>query len=207
LGRPEIRDRIKDLTLFEKALFQDFSKRYHAFSNRSYSNDWDLLALGQHYGLPTRLLDWTESALVAFWFASEKNIENNEYGVIWYYIPGELDIIEPKVIDDNNSKPLNPFNRKSTKVFCPDYISERITAQKGWFTCHVIVNNRFLKFESMPKNKGKLGKLAIDYKMFPEIRRKLNIMGINASTIYPDLIGLNTYLKWKHLKLDNEIEM
>lgn len=180
---------------FEKNIFEDFRKRYLAYDPRTFNNDFDLLALGQHYGLPTRLLDWTESALVALWFATEKEITEGD-GVVWIFFPNDEDILD--------KQEQSPFTINSTKVFSPNHISERITAQSGWFTCHklMINENKFLRFERLKKYKDKLFKLIIPKAIHPEIRVKLNILGMNAATVYPDLSGLSRHLKWKNLKAE-----
>lgn len=182
---------LKNVEKLESQLFNDFQKRYVAYTTKTYHHDLDLLSLGQHFGLPTRLLDWTENPLMALWFAIDKVIED-EMGVVWLFYPEEDDII--------NVKEVNPFVLPSTKVFCPNHISERITAQAGWFTCHRLnKNNKFLQLENQSKYKDKLYRVLIPQESFDDIRIELSKLGINYNTVYPDLSGLCRHLEWRHL--------
>lgn len=184
---------VSDIRRFEKAIFSDFKKRAIPFLKNSSYDDWNLLAVAQHFGLPTRLLDWTENPLMALWFATKKDIRSTEKAVVWAFDPEEEDIV------DENDK--SPFSGQRTKVFSPNHISERIVAQSGWFTCHKLTSaNKFIAFERNKHYQDCISKLTIPAQLFPEIRVKLNSMGINASTVYPDLEGVSAYLTWKHIK-------
>ncbi|MBN8858271.1 MAG: hypothetical protein J0H29_07765 [Sphingobacteriales bacterium] len=94
------------------------------------------------------MLDWTENALVALWFATEIEITEN-HSVVWIFSPDDEDILKEKQAD--------PFLIKSSKVFCPNHISERITDPAGWFTCHKLMDtHNFFQFETLKKYKDKL---------------------------------------------------
>jgi hypothetical protein len=68
-------DRVKHGALtrldHEHQMFQEFRRRAAAFLSTMPTNDWELLTLARHHGLPTRLLDWSENPLAALFFAVE----------------------------------------------------------------------------------------------------------------------------------------
>ena len=74
-----------DLLNVESAILQEFKRtNLLLIEYRRVMDDWDYLTLGQHYGLPTRLLDWSENSLTALWFATEPSVlhEKND-AVVW----------------------------------------------------------------------------------------------------------------------------
>jgi hypothetical protein len=81
--------------------------------NRINPNEWNIYFLMQHYGLKTRLLDWTESALIALYFGL-KNQENEEDTRLW--------ILSPLRLNRNSSKILfEPINKSFMSVYFPEY--------------------------------------------------------------------------------------
>ena len=75
IGRPEICGPKGWVAADETALFEDFVRLGHRFYPGSISELGEL-AIAQHYGIPTRLLDWTTDPLVAIWFALNAQVAN-----------------------------------------------------------------------------------------------------------------------------------
>jgi FRG domain-containing protein len=73
---------LNDLKHRERRLIETFSVYAGEHLPRD-TTDWDVLFLGQHHRLPTRLLDWTASPYVALFFATEDPADDDEDGLIW----------------------------------------------------------------------------------------------------------------------------
>lgn len=187
----------------EKLMMNEFERNFLPLSEFKPSNDWDLMALAQHYGLPTRLLDWSYSALVALWFAVKhpaKKRDDNSYsdGVVWILATKTEDFRAIK-------KDKTPFDVGSSKVFRSTVISRRISSQMGLFTLHLIEETgKVYKFETTKEFKDRLTKITIRSDKFPALRKQLDILGVNHATVFPELGGLCEHLQWRFSKYEDE---
>jgi len=194
-----------ELKKIESLILEEFERTSMPLSEYQPKDKWELLALAQHHGLPTRLLDWTYSAFVALWFAVNKTApdseEGKDYGVVW--------LLKTQPSDFKSTNDL-PFSNKDTKIFRPNVISRRISAQSGVFTVHKFIDNNpslkhdVVRFDTHRGFKNRLLKIKIPHKYFPDLRSKLNIAGINSSTIFPDIDGLCRHLEWRYSYYEDE---
>ena len=185
---------VSEILEIEARLIDEFEKRCQPYLGFEPDNDWDFLAYAQHFGLPTRLLDWSENPLVALWFAVSEESLNDGYGVIWRF-----DVEDDDIVFDLKEDPLEI---KKTKVFDPSHINNRISSQLGWFTVHKLTDSFKKTLVPLEKNrtyKNGLTKLIIPSRLFTDFKYKLNKIGVNQATIFADLDGLCGHLQWRFL--------
>lgn len=196
LGRPNFYR--PEIEKFESNILSEFKRRAIPFLPKTFDSksNWEWLALAQHHKLPTRLLDWTENPLVALFFAFEHIKENKQDRAVWFFRADENEFA------DSNDSTVNPFTLDSTKVFVPNQITQRITAQSGWFTVHKYLKekSKFLALNKNSTHRGRITKIVISNKYRDNFLLRLNRFGVNSFSIYPDLEGLSTFLSWKHFK-------
>jgi hypothetical protein len=180
----------------EREMLDDFQRRSVHLIDHHPGNSWDWLALAQHHGMATRLLDWTENPLIAMWFSMSPKSEiiNSDYSVVWGLNVPKEDII-------NSTEAMDPFKGGTTKIFKPNHITKRISAQFGWFTIHKHNHGKkFVSFENNKKYRQRLFKIKIQSECFVECKRRLHNFGINHASMYPDIDGLAKHVEWLHLR-------
>jgi hypothetical protein len=202
LGRAKVRGRLPNI---ERLFLSKFARASLPFREFEPKDNWDLIALAQHHGLPTRLLDWTSSASAALWFAVRNPAQNTEdgkgleNGVVWVLCA----VTEDFRLDTERNDPFD--NRLRTLIFRPKAISRRIVAQSGVFTVHKIVDGvKFVPLERNARYKDKLVKLVIPPTRFASIRKELNMFNTNAALLFPDLDGLCSHLTWRYTRFSDE---
>lgn len=167
----------------EKSVFWMFRNQARSHLHGGPANMLEWLALAQHYGLPTRLLDWTDSLLVAAWFAVEKAgaKKNGADAAIWVTsgakpLDGEADV--------------DPFSLRSPRVYRPAHFSGRIAAQGSvLMVCPT---------PTVPVRLQWSRKIVIDRKIEFTLKKRLNACGVNRRLLFPDLQGLAEHLSWLH---------
>ena len=173
--------RIEYIKYNDKAMFENWKRRAMSMIEKELLNEWDYLAIAQHTGLPTRLLDWTHNPLVACFFACNENYDKD--GVIYVYDS------EHWVA---NLKKVSPFEFKRTGLVVPTVFNQRVGSQYGYFTIHGEPQVEFNETNC----RGKLQCVVISKTIKKELIFRLNHYETNYLTIYPDLEGLSKHLCW-----------
>ena len=137
------------------------------------------LSLAQHHGLPTRLLDWTTSPVIAAYFAVRPP------GIVR---DASLFALPPPFVVENDED-LDRCNDEVVAYF-PQHLTRRITNQRGLFTWHRFPDRAYQPHEPI--------KWVIPSAVCLNIKLALNKSGINEATLFPDVDGIARHVEWLH---------
>ncbi|MES2132675.1 MAG: FRG domain-containing protein [Bacteroidota bacterium] len=193
----------KSTSVSEMTLIKKFKQNASLLVATNCSEDFDWLFVMQHHGVPTRLLDWTESSLVALYFACEDNLDKE--GALWVLLPTELNkhaSIEPdETFDIPGINELENYSPKSyhadkTNVMGPAATistrnTPRMQAQQGTFT---IFHKKKSAIEEI-NDKKHVWRYLIPASSKKEILKELKLCGIDKFQLFPELSSIGETLK------------
>jgi hypothetical protein len=151
----------KDLRVMEKRMIRQFKRQAHLYLENPPKDDDTIewLALMQHFGAPTRLLDWTYSFFVALFFAVEKAEKEKECAVGAIDMKWVIDTVESLKEDDFKILRDEDPNLKSGYFFDlifdkrppiplvyslnPERLNERLIVQQGLFLAPADISKPF----------------------------------------------------------------
>jgi hypothetical protein len=199
IGRPHIRKKkanghLKYSPSDEEAIFHQFKDVARPFIGSDYHQDIEWLAIAQHHGLPTRFLDWTESLLIAAWFAVQETETVVAYDA--KSKKSNVSVFSPTiwvikgVSRASDDERRSPFNIMAARSYRPPHISPRITAQRSVLTIHGDPTSELTHPE--------LWKFTIEPRRFFVLKKRIDACGINERTLFPGLDGVARDLAWRY---------
>jgi FRG domain len=206
----------------EQEMRVEFRRRSaQLITERQPAGKWEWYFLMQHYKAPTRLLDWSDAALVGLYFAiSQRGGKNDTYtddAAVYMLDPWWLNeqavkevtheaekyqSVGPALPDWDEAKPYLPdeFDSERLGLKCPlaidpSHFSRRIAAQRSRFTIFGREKDG-LKAMANGSDESRLVKFGVQKTAIPTIKRDLRLAGISEDTIFPDLEGLGRELSY-----------
>lgn len=174
----------------------------------------------QHYGVPTRFLDWSSNPLVALFFACCDN--EGQDGVVWLLYAKNYEIISCEKEGQKEEKTRRQIIEEIIKgvskykypiLYTPYYVDLRMSAQSSYF---MVWGENHESFEAMfsdekyrmklpekdtgiriyeTRNEGLYFKFFIKKEHKLPLIRELNTVGINDKTLFPGLDGIGRFVE------------
>jgi FRG domain len=204
-------DRLIEL---EWELLSEFRHEAPPFANKLPPDHLELLFLMQHYGIPTRLFDWTENPFIALFFALEnarqERAGEEKEATVWLLDPIKLNTIaysnraNADRIYGAYADELGAYqpsqDSKKVSMLHPLAIhgvhnSQRIVAQRGSFTIFGRDTTAMNQSAKLSGPNGVVKQVRIAATAKREMFKDLYNIGVADSVVYPDLDGLGREIR------------
>lgn len=206
---------IKKALKLENNYAIDFLVNYEALHIKTINDPWAQYAAMQHYGLKTRILDWTKSPLIGLFFAlyERNHINNDSTPTVWVMNPACLNkrsVNQSEIIMPNGflNKKYLPTALLDSDVYKRHFVkypialelplsNRRMVSQQAAVTVH---GKDIDPIEKTLKNKG-LCKICIDPTKAKKMLQELFLLGITEDYIYQDLDSLCLRINRQYQKI------
>jgi hypothetical protein len=187
------------------------------------NDEWRWLFYAQHYGLQTRLLDWTSNPLVALYFAVENifSIKEDSIGTVWALAVDKDHIKLWNQLNEENDKNFNtPQNALNYAKEDPDYSwfmvnppfnIPRVSRQSARFSFHADQDIKSIDSQPRRNSDEVLFKIILRNKVgnpSKKILKQLGVMNINHASLFPDPSGLAQFInsQWTEIGLIESVD-
>jgi hypothetical protein len=180
----------------ESRILRVFKRKAHQFLAQppEPDDDFQWLALMQHHGAPTRLIDFTWSPYVAAFFALERTLTD---GVVWAMNPATINSSradKPRRMDPRTKGNFSRYYLKGSQRFIwmgePHTMNRRLIAQSGTFAVPGVLDVPIEEMLSDRDQENILAKFILTNAVREVGMRELYRMNITHATLFPDLDGL-----------------
>lgn len=193
----------------EATLLSRFKQSAAMLTDSRPTSSFDWVFLMQHYGVPTRLLDWSENPLVALYFAvSDYSRHSDTDAALWLLLPSALNK-NANIVDKNEGDYIPSFDDDEVTGYSTESVrhanrlelfpiatiatrnNPRIQAQMGTFTVH---HNKSISIEAVGDGRH-ARKVIIPQESRANILAELSLLGVNRFSLFPEMESIGNILK------------
>ena len=180
----------------ERRLLSDFRRESRPYVQHAPKTLIEWMALGQHHGLPTRLLDWTFNPLAALFFAVMD--EDDQFDAHVY----QAKVYDHQLYADAPTTELDP-KEEPFRLYCPEHLDIRLQVQESCFTLHPIIELHDLEafhlfFAETAPEALSVRRCVVPKDVKSQVKIQLAMISLTYRTFFPGLDGVCKTVTWKN---------